>query len=100
MDINKLLKNFLDDQNRLCSYPAKRKLKTVVLFFIALKFDLNKFYSEKEINRIIEDSCRFNDVALIRRELYTHKFINRKNDGSIYWLEENQPTPQDLGLED
>ena len=30
-------------------------------------------------------SNKFNDIALLRRELISRKFLSRKDDGSEYW---------------
>ena len=45
----------------------------------------HKQYSEKEINEIIDFSHSFNDTPLLRRELISQKFLDRKDDGSVYW---------------
>lgn len=50
--------------------------------------------SEKEINDIINNMCLFNDTALLRREMYNYRFINRTLDGKIYWKEKVQPIPE------
>ena len=93
-----LLKNFLNKENQLIEYPAKRKLKNAALFLIAKEFESGREYTEKEMNEIINAVCCFQDAALMRRELYDFRFINRKENGSIYWLEEKQPSMRDLGL--
>lgn len=93
-----VLKNFLNKENQLIEYPAKRKLKNAALFLIAKEFESGREYKEKEMNEIINSVCCFQDAALIRRELYDYRFINRKENGSIYWLEEKQPSMTDLGL--
>lgn len=92
-----LLKNFLDKENHLIEYPAKRKLKNAALFLIAKEFESGREYKEKEMNEIINSVCCFKDAALIRRELYDLRFIDRKENGSTYWLEEKQPSLQELG---
>ena len=49
------------------------------------KFKFEKQYSEKEVNQIIKNHHSFNDVPLLRRELISRLFLNRKDDGSVYW---------------
>ncbi len=93
-----LLKNFLDREKHLIEYPAKRKLKNAALFLIAKELKSGREYKEKELNDIINSVCNFQDPALIRRELYDFRFINRTENGSMYWLEEEQPSLSDLGI--
>ena len=95
----KELKNFLDKENRLKSYPAKLKPKTLSLFYLASKLEQGKRYTEKELNKILCDWHTFEDWAMLRRDLYDRQFIDREPDCSSYWLEENQPTPESLGVE-
>ena len=92
------LKNFLDDKGRLKSFPAKRKRQLYALFYLASKFEVNKHYTEKEVNDILNKWHTFEDWALLRRDLYDAGFFNRKSDCSEYRLEENQPTLATLGL--
>ncbi|ABX43517.1 DUF2087 domain-containing protein [Lachnoclostridium phytofermentans] len=93
-----LLKNLMNKENHLIEYPAKRKLKNAALFWISKEFESGREYKEKEMNEIINSVCCFKDAALIRRELYNFRFINRTENGSAYWLEEVQPSLQELGL--
>lgn len=95
-----LLKNFINKENHLIQYPARRKLKNAALFWIAKEFESGREYKEREMNEIINSVCCFKDAALIRRELYDVRFINRTENGSTYWLEEVQPSFQKLGLMD
>lgn len=96
------LKNYLDSEGKLTAYPSKRKLKIATMFYIASKLQENevsdKRYTEKEINEAIDSICRFHDAALLRREMYNYRFINRTNDGKEYWLEEIQPDPEKYDL--
>ena len=98
MDYQNLLKTYMDKEGRILIYPSKRKLKNVVLFYLSTKFTFNIQYTEKQVNEIIDTYCLFNDSALIRRELYMNKFLNRHIDGSAYWLEEIQPCAEKFGL--
>ena len=92
------LKNYLNPEGKLISFPAKRKLKIASMFYIASNIDHEVMYSEKEINEIINKICCFNDSALIRREMYNYRFINRTSDGKNYWKESIQPIPEQYGL--
>ncbi|MFV0479529.1 MAG: DUF2087 domain-containing protein [Anaerorhabdus sp.] len=86
---------FLNESNKVVLYPAKRKKKLVVLFYLSQKFDRGKEYSEKEINEILSQWHTFNDVAILRRELCDHHFLARDKAGLKYWLQEVQPTLED-----
>ena len=92
------LKHFLDAQGRLISFPAKRKMKIVALFYLAEKFEAGKTYSEIEINNILLDWHSFADPATLRRELYDYHFLDRSADGRSYRLSPLQPKPEDFGL--
>jgi hypothetical protein len=99
MNVKELLKNHLDEQGRLMSLPSKRKLKNAVLFLMASKFEPNRKYGEKEVNQILDEACDFQDAAMLRRELFFSKFLDRKIDGSEYWLRDPQPTLESFDLE-
>lgn len=76
---------FLDDEGKIRVYPSKRKKKIYVLEFLIEKFEMDRKYSEKEINKIIDNSHTFNDICLLRRELIDNKLLGRERDGSVYW---------------
>lgn len=92
------LKNFLDGEGRLKSYPSKFKPKIIALFYLASKFEQGKRYSEKEVNQILERWHTFEDWAMLRRDLYDRRFFSREPNCSVYWLEENQPSLESFQL--
>ncbi|MGB4661097.1 MAG: DUF2087 domain-containing protein [Mobilitalea sp.] len=98
MELDKWLKNYLNEEGKLLSFPSKRKLKIAAMFYITAKIDDRVKYTEKEINAIIDGMCCFRDAALLRREMYNYRFINRTLDGKIYWKEEVQPLPEEYEL--
>tara|TARA_B100000700_G_C14454291_1_gene583084 strand:- start:78 stop:320 length:243 start_codon:yes stop_codon:yes gene_type:complete len=75
----------INEFNEIILWPKKRSDKDDVMFFLADKFEVDRQYSEKEINSIILKHHLFNDVPLLRRELISRKLLNRTDDGSIYW---------------
>lgn len=95
-DMTEILKNFLDESGRLTAYPSKRKKKLYALIYIAEKIEKGKGYTEKEINAALNKWHTFNDPATLRRELYTHRFLNRDSYGREYRMEEHQPTIEEL----
>ena len=50
-----------------------------------VKFETGKFYTEKEVNEVLNNSHTFGDAALLRRELFEKKFLDRELDGRKYW---------------
>lgn len=68
----------------LHKFPLKEKQKLIVLREIAKHFEKDKIYHEKEINETLENI--FSDYVLLRRYLIEYGFIDRKPDGSEYWL--------------
>lgn len=81
-----VIKTFIDETGALTSYPVKEKKKIIVLEEITKNFSKGKSYSEKEINVILKRI--YEDYATIRRALIEYGFIERKNDGSSYWVKE------------
>jgi len=78
---------YYDDNGRLVQYPSKKPLREQALAKIAECLEYGRTYAEKEINDIIIKNIAFDDHALIRREMYQMRLIDRKADGSEYWRE-------------
>lgn len=98
MEIQSILRNFLDEKGRLTAFPAKRRMKIYCLFYLAGKLEAERDYTEREINDSLLDWHTFGDPATLRRELYDYRFLDRSRDGKVYRLSANQPTPEELGL--
>jgi len=77
--------NLINELDQIIRWPKKPSEKKVVINFLATKFEYNKQYTEKEINTIIDKYHLFSDIPLLRRELVSRKFLDRKDDGSKYW---------------
>jgi hypothetical protein len=90
------INNFLDGEGRLTQFPAKVRRKRIVLLYLATKFEPGITYTEKEVNEIIEANHTFHDKWLLRRELINVGLLCRLTDGSMYWLPENPPKPEEL----
>ena len=58
----------------------------IILREFASDFKKNRKYDEKEVNQIIKK--RYTDFVTIRRYLIEYGFMERKHDGSQYWLKE------------
>lgn len=98
MDLMEELKNYLDSEGRLKLYPSKKRYKMLALVYLAAKLEKDVSYTEIEVNEILNKYHQFNDCCLLRRELYNKKFISRLPNCSKYWVEEKQPTEEELGL--
>ena len=98
MELEYILRNFLDGDGKLTAFPAKRKMKIYCLFYLAGKFEAGREYTEREINEFLLDWHTFADPATLRRELYDYGFLDRSRDGKVYCLAQKQPKPEELGL--
>ena len=57
----------------------------LVLQYLIGKFEWETQYTEQEVNNLLNNFHTFEDPALLRRELFMKRFINRHIDGSAYW---------------
>lgn len=80
------IKNYMDENGAIKTYPAKEKNKIIVLSQIVKNFASGKKYSEKEVTRILKRI--YEDHATIRRALIEYGFFERSNDCSSYWIKE------------
>jgi hypothetical protein len=72
------------DPPSLLAFPRKQKSKLVILNRIAELFERERRYTEKEVNGIL--SPLWGDYVTLRRYLIDYGFLDRKRDGSEYWL--------------
>ncbi|MBP2242733.1 hypothetical protein J2Z40_003313 [Cytobacillus eiseniae] len=81
-----ILKKFFPEgiNGRLKSFPPKEKQRLVVLRAIIKRFTPEKVYGEKEVNELLNTA--YDDYVLVRRYLIEYGFLDRKVDGSKYWL--------------
>lgn len=84
----KRVENFIDRNGKIKAWPKNHELKYEVLKYLCDKFEYNHFYSEKEVNSIIENYHTFGDYFLLRRALIETKLMSRLRDGSKYWRTE------------
>ena len=71
----KVLGNFIK-RDRLKLLPAQRKKRVYVLEFFLEKFDVNRTYTEAEVNEIIKQY--YDDFCTVRREFIMEKMMTRK----------------------
>ena len=77
--------NLINDFDEIIRWPKKPSVKKIIINWLSNKFNGEIKYSEKEVNEILDRHHSFNDIALLRRELISRKFLSRKDDGSEYW---------------
>lgn len=70
----------------MVKFPKKEKQKLATLRVIIKHFNKDKQYSEKEINEILKGI--YEDYVTLRRYLIEYGFLDRKDDGSAYWVKE------------
>ncbi|TDF99778.1 DUF2087 domain-containing protein [Paenibacillus piri] len=68
----------------LKAFSRREKHKLVVLREIVKRFNPGQVYDEKEINQILGGV--YSDFVTLRRYLIDYGFMDRKADGSEYWL--------------
>ena len=79
------MNNLINEFNQIIRWPKKRSAQHTIIDWLSNKFENKRKYSEKEINKIIDEYHDFSDIPLLRRELISKKYLARKNDGSEYW---------------
>jgi hypothetical protein len=66
-----------------------------VLREVARRFETERFYNEKEVNELLKTV--YDDFVTLRRYLIEYGFMDRKPDGSQYWL---KGEPDGMGEKD
>ncbi|MBM7614473.1 GNAT family N-acetyltransferase [Alkaliphilus hydrothermalis] len=82
---NNTIKNYLDKENRVKGWPAKKNNQWIVLDYLATKFKQGVEYTEEEINEVLKEAQTCNDHCFFRRELFEKGFLDRSTDGRVYW---------------
>ena len=82
----KVLKTYFKDglEGGIEKIPSKEKKKLIILQHIIKRFDVEKKYSEKEVNDILKTVNP--DFVSLRRHLIEYGFMNRNTDNSSYWV--------------
>lgn len=68
----------------LTKFPLKQKEKLIVLREIIKHIESERVYTEKELNEILQ--VIYGDYVMIRRYLIEYGLLDRKPDGSEYWV--------------
>ncbi|GAA3406467.1 DUF2087 domain-containing protein [Paenibacillus hodogayensis] len=80
---------------RLTEFPRKDKRKIVILAHLIERFERGRTYSEKQLNEILQ--AAYPDYVTLRRYLIDFGFMERRDDGSEYWLKEQEPGNMPMG---
>lgn len=65
-------------------FPLKEKKRVAILRHVLKNFEMNRSYSEKEVNAILKPV--YDDYVLLRRLFIEYGFMDRTRDGSSYWV--------------
>jgi hypothetical protein len=89
-----ILKNYFRNgpEGLLKTFSMKEKHKVVVIRHLAKRFDPDRYYTEKEVNEILKGA--YEDFATLRRYLIEYGLMDRKPDGSRYWLRKDEGRPE------
>lgn len=80
------LRRFMDeDGHRLLQYPARRRIQLLALRWLAAHFELERTYSQREVDEQIQGLHGFADWVFLRRELIDARLLDRTDDGRSYW---------------
>lgn len=68
----------------LKTFALKEKGRWIVTRELSKRFEPGRIYNEKEVNEILKTA--YQDFSTLRRYLIDYGFMDRKSDGSQYWL--------------
>jgi len=79
----KVIKDYSRRDGSLKTLPSQRKKLEAILRYVVKAFDMEKRYSEKQVNEIL---ARYHaDTATLRRELVGYGLMQREGGGGEYW---------------
>jgi len=77
----KVIRDFMTPDGRFKTIPSQEKKMLAVVRHILQSFEIDRRYTEKEVNEIIKQYNE--DFASIRRYFIEYRFMTREN--GIYW---------------
>jgi hypothetical protein len=92
------LSRYFDANSRLIRWPPKFSDKEPCLWVLWSKLPPRKTLSEREVNQLLLANHRFEDPALLRREMKERRMVTRTRDGSEYRRVERKPPALALSL--
>lgn len=80
------LKNYLDEEGRLMTWPSRRRRahQLAALAYLAGKLPCEEDLAEPQVNEVLKKWHTFGDWALLRRELFESGLITRTPDCRVY----------------
>jgi hypothetical protein len=97
VELQRLLRYF-DVSRRLIRWPTKYSHQDPCLWALWSRLPARQTFSEKEINELLLENHRFEDPALLRREMKERRMITRTLDGREYRRVERKPPIPALAL--
>ena len=79
--------SFINSDGIVFRWVKKEAEKEAVMQYLQTKFEIGKHYTEREVNDILKQWHSFNDHALLRRELFDRRYLERTADCREYWRE-------------
>lgn len=79
-------------KGKLIKIPANTKTKIAALVMLAEKLPLNKTFTEREFNALLNKLHTFGDPATLRRALCDLRLVDRTPDGRSYCLNPERPS--------
>ena len=92
------LARYFDANGRLVRWPTKFSHQEPCLWVLWSKIHARKSFSEREMNDLLLANHKFEDPALLRRELKERRMVTRTLDGREYRRLERKPPPAALAL--
>ena len=83
--VSEKLARYLDDEGRLKSWPSRRSVQLEALHYLAARLPGGVEWNERELNELLKALHTFGDWALLRRDLYEVRLLDRSLDGRRYW---------------
>lgn len=79
----KVIRDYTKRDGSLKTLPSQRKKLEAILRYVAQAFEVEKRYSEKQVNEIL--AGYHDDTATLRRELVGFGLMQREGGGGDYW---------------
>lgn len=80
---------FLNGEGLIQAVPAKQSRKIELLDYIALRFEADRRYTEKEINAVLTEL--YYDFPYLRRLLIENNYLDRDASTGMYWKLDRTP---------
>ena len=86
------IERFLDAEGRVKLWPSKQAPREEIFAYLAEKFEIDRDYTEHEVNAILSSWHTFGDLFILRRGMIESDWLKRMRDGSRYWRNPEKKT--------